>query len=85
VPCRPGRRMALSMMQRCLAVVWSVPTIGLAVTGAEAQPTVTVTMRLAEAEWHVVRQEVLPRFEAVSTTASGLSTSHQKLWCNACG
>jgi hypothetical protein len=26
---------------------------------------VTVTMRLAEAEWHVVRQEVLPRFEAV--------------------
>jgi hypothetical protein len=84
VPCRPGRRMALSMMQRCLAVVWSVLTIGLAVTGAEAQPTVTVTMRLAEAEWHVVTQEVLPRFEAVSTTASG-STSHQKLWCNACG
>ena len=37
----------------------------LAVTGAEAQPTVTGTMRLAEAEWHVVRQEVLPRFEAV--------------------
>jgi trehalose transport system substrate-binding protein len=37
----------------------------LAVVGAEAQPTVTVTMRLAEAEWHVVRQEVLPRFEAV--------------------
>jgi len=25
---------------------------------------VTVTMRLAEAEWHVVRQEVLPRFES---------------------
>jgi trehalose transport system substrate-binding protein len=23
-----------------------------------------VAMRLAEAEWHVVRQEVLPRFEA---------------------
>jgi hypothetical protein len=62
-----------------------VLTIGLAVTGAEAQPTVTVTMRLAEVEWHVVRQEVLPRFEAVSTTVSGLSTSHQKLWCNACG
>jgi hypothetical protein len=35
--------------------------IGLAVVGAEAQPTVTVTMRLAEAEWHVVRQEVLLR------------------------
>lgn len=30
--------------------------------GAEAQPM--VAMRLAEAEWHVVRQEVLPRFEA---------------------
>ena len=57
--------MAVSVMQRCLAVVWGVLTIVLAVTGAEAQPTVTVTMRLAEAEWHVVRQEVLPRFEAV--------------------
>jgi trehalose transport system substrate-binding protein len=44
---------------------WSVLTLVLAMTGAEAQPTVTVTMRLAEAEWHVVRQEVLPRFEAV--------------------
>jgi len=57
--------MAVSMMQRCLAVLWSVLTLVLAMTGAEAQPTVTVTMRLAEAEWHVVRQEVLPRFEAV--------------------
>jgi len=57
--------MAASMMQRCLAVLWSVLTIGLAVTGAHAQPTVTITMRLAEAEWQVVRQEVLPRFEAV--------------------
>jgi trehalose transport system substrate-binding protein len=46
-------------------VFWSVLTLVLAMTGAEAQPTVTVTMRLAEAEWHVVRQEVLPRFEAV--------------------
>jgi trehalose transport system substrate-binding protein len=50
--------------QRYRAVLWSVLTIVLAVTGTEAQPTVTVTMRLAEAEWHVVRQEVLPRFEA---------------------
>jgi trehalose transport system substrate-binding protein len=57
--------MAVSVMQGCLAVVWSVLTIVLAVTGADAQPTVTITMRLAEAEWHVVRQEVLPRFEAV--------------------
>jgi hypothetical protein len=37
--------------------------IGLVVVGAEAQPT--MTMCLAEAEWYVVRQEVLPRFEAV--------------------
>jgi trehalose transport system substrate-binding protein len=49
--------------QRYRAVLWNVLTIVLAVTGTEAQPTVTVTMRLAEAEWHVVRQEVLPRFE----------------------
>ena len=63
--CRPRRRMAVSVMPRCLAVLWSVLTIVLAVTGANAQPTVTITMRLAEAEWYVVRQEVLPRFEAV--------------------
>src|SRR5262245_26440474 len=31
----------------------------------DAQPTVTITLRLAEAAWQVVRQEVLPRFEAV--------------------
>jgi len=36
--------------QRYRAVLWSVLTIVLAVTGTEAQPTVTVTMRLAEAE-----------------------------------
>jgi hypothetical protein len=57
--------MAVSARQRCLAVVWSVLTIGLIVAEADAQPTVTITMRLAEAEWHVVRQEVLPWFEAV--------------------
>jgi ABC-type thiamine transport system substrate-binding protein len=56
--------MAMSVRQRCRAVLWSVLTIVLAVTGTAAQPTVTVTMRLAEAEWHVVRQEVLPRFES---------------------
>jgi trehalose transport system substrate-binding protein len=30
---------------------------------AAALPTLTVTMRLAEAEWQVIRQEVLPAFE----------------------
>jgi trehalose transport system substrate-binding protein len=29
-----------------------------------AEPTLTLTMRLAEAEWQVVRQEILPPFEA---------------------
>src|SRR5215831_8117492 len=57
--------MAVNVRQGCLTVLWGVLTIALAVTSTEAQPTVTVTMRLAEAEWHVVRQEVLPRFEAV--------------------
>jgi ABC-type glycerol-3-phosphate transport system substrate-binding protein len=57
--------MAVSMRQGCLTVLWGVLTIALAMTSTDAQPTVTVTMRLAEAEWHVVRQEVLPRFEAV--------------------
>ena len=57
--------MAVSARQRYLAVVWSALTIALTVTEAEAQPIVTITMRLAEAEWHVVRQEVLPRVEAV--------------------
>lgn len=45
--------MAVSVMQCWLIVLWSVWTIGLAVAGAEAQST--VTMRLAEAEWHVAR------------------------------
>ena len=46
----------MSVRQRYRAVLWSVLMIVLAVTGTEAQPTVTVTMRLAEAEWHVIRQ-----------------------------
>ena len=54
----------MSVRQRYWAVLWSVLTIVLAVAGTDAQPTVTVTMRLAEAEWHVIRQEVLPRFES---------------------
>jgi hypothetical protein len=57
--------MAVSVKQYWLAVLWSVWMIGLAVAGAKAQPAVTVTLRLAEAEWHVVRQEMLPWFEAV--------------------
>jgi hypothetical protein len=36
------------------SVLWGILTIGLTIAGAEAQPT--VTMRLAEAEWHIVRQ-----------------------------
>ena len=55
----------MSVLPCCLVMVWSVLTIVLAAAGADAQPIVTITMRLAEAEWHVVRQEVLPRFEAV--------------------
>jgi trehalose transport system substrate-binding protein len=47
----------------CLIAVCSVLLLGLAAPEAEAQPTVTVTMRLAEVEWQVVRQQVLPMFE----------------------
>jgi hypothetical protein len=57
--------MAVSVRQRWLAVVWGALAIGLTVAGAEAQPRVMATLRLAEAGWHVVRPEVLPRFEAV--------------------
>src|SRR5215468_11180227 len=57
--------MAVSVRQGCLTVLWGLLTLVLAVTGTAAQPTVTVTMRLAEAEWHVVRHEMLPRFEVV--------------------
>src|SRR5882672_10215391 len=54
----------VDVMAGSLAMVCSVLLIVLAVLGADAQPTVTVTMRLAEAEWQVVRQQVLPMFEA---------------------
>ena len=47
--------MAVSARQRYLAVVWSALSIVLMVTKTDAQPTVTITMSLAEAEWHVVR------------------------------
>jgi hypothetical protein len=66
----------MSVRQRCRAVLWSVLTIVLAVTGTDAQPTMTVTMRLAEAEWHVVRQEGCRGLKRHATAVSGLSTSH---------
>lgn len=53
------------VVRRCLAAVFGTLVLVLAATGADAQPRVTVTMRLAEAEWQVVRQLVLPPFEAV--------------------
>jgi trehalose transport system substrate-binding protein len=39
---------------------------GLVLVGSahSTEPTLTLTMRLAEAEWQVVRQEILPPFEA---------------------
>jgi hypothetical protein len=66
----------MSVRQRYRAVLWGVLTIVLAVTGTEAQPTVTVTMRLAEAEWHVVRQEVLPRFEMAPARGNSSGALH---------
>jgi hypothetical protein len=59
-----------------LAVVCSVLLLVLAAPGADAQPTVTVTMRLAEAEWHVVRQEVLPRFEMAPARGNSSDALH---------
>ena len=47
--------MAGSVMWCWLAVLWSVLMVGLTVARAEAQLTVTVMMRLAEAEWHAGR------------------------------
>lgn len=43
---------------------WALGLLLLAVAAQAATPTLTLTMRLAEAEWQVVRQELLPRFEA---------------------
>ncbi len=40
-----------------LSIVWAAVAQG-------AEPTMTLTMRLAEAEWQVVRQQILPPFEA---------------------
>jgi trehalose transport system substrate-binding protein len=48
---------------------WMVPLIGVlsllwTATVHGAGPTLTLTMRLAEAEWQVMREEILPPFEA---------------------
>src|SRR5215471_12365000 len=50
---------------RWRAMFLSMLGLVLAATAPSAQPTVTVAMRLAEAEWQVVRQLILPPFEAV--------------------
>jgi len=47
---------------RCLALCALAVTLGVSAVEA-ADPTLTVTMRLAEAEWRVIRQDVLPPFE----------------------
>ncbi len=39
-----------------LSLLWTA-------TVNSTEPTLTLTMRLAEAEWQVVRQEILPPFE----------------------
>ena len=53
-------------MQR-LATLLAILALFLVGSAHSAEPTLTLTMRLAEAEWHVVRQEVLPPFEATCT------------------
>ena len=50
-------------------MLWILRVIGLCMlipvaAAYSAEPTLTVAMRLAEAEWQVVRQQVLPPFEA---------------------
>ena len=53
--------------------------------GEAEKQTLTVTMRLAEAEWQVMRQEVLPTFEILCRCRG---TCHRraapKPWFNGC-
>jgi trehalose transport system substrate-binding protein len=49
---------------RPIVALIGLVSVVLATTTHAAEPTITLTMRLAEAEWHVVRQEILPPFEA---------------------
>lgn len=51
-------------MTRWLFVVLGILALLPALTAAEGEkPALTVTMRLAEAEWQVIRQDILPTFE----------------------
>ncbi len=49
---------------RRLLILCGLVSLALLTTTAAAPPTITLTMRLAEAEWQVMRQQVLPPFEA---------------------
>lgn len=51
------------MMRRLLVVLGILALIPAWATGEAEEQTLTVTMRLAEAEWQVMRQEILPTFE----------------------
>jgi trehalose transport system substrate-binding protein len=51
-------------MTACRTLGWCVLAVALGTSPAlSATPTVTLTMRLADAEWRVVREEILPPFE----------------------
>lgn len=50
-------------MRGFLTIIVMFSTVVL-VGAASANPTLTLTMRLAEAEWRVMRQDILPPFEA---------------------
>jgi trehalose transport system substrate-binding protein len=51
------------MILRRIVALWGVVTALGASPALAAVPTLTVTMRLAEAEWQVMRHDVLPSFE----------------------
>jgi hypothetical protein len=51
-------------MMQWLTTLLSILGVLLAATAHGGQPTVTVTMRLAEAEWQVMRELVLPPLAA---------------------
>ena len=51
------------MIPRRIVAVWGMVVAIGASPALAAVPTLTVTMRLAEAEWRVMRQDVLPSFE----------------------
>lgn len=51
-------RWIATLLSLFLGIVWTA-------TAATAAPTVTLTMRLAEAEWQVVRHDILPPFESM--------------------